>query len=171
MKTLLMEIILELKVTMNQVTTKKLCFGYFCRFATRALTMSKVIFKNFKSDFQEALQSCNGSYNAFDNYFTSCLDKHAPKRKKALRGNEKLHMNKNLKRAIIKRSKLKNKADKTKNPFDIMNYKIQRNYVTKLNKTAKLEYFDNQVRIISLFGRNANLILLISTAKRILKLS
>ena len=32
-------------------------------------------------------------------------------------------MNKNLRRAIIKRSKLKNKANKTKHPLDIMNYK------------------------------------------------
>ena len=43
----------------------------------------------------------------------------------------------------MKRSKLKNKANKTKNPIDIVNYKKQRNYVTKLNKTAKLEYFNN----------------------------
>ena len=52
-------------------------------------------------------------------------------------------MNNNLRRAIMKRSKLKNKANKTKNPLDIVNYKKQRNYVTKLNKTAKLEYFNN----------------------------
>ena len=43
----------------------------------------------------------------------------------------------------MKRSKLKNKANRTKDPLDIMNYKKQRNYVTKLNKTAKLEYFNN----------------------------
>ena len=52
-------------------------------------------------------------------------------------------MNKNLRRAIMKRSKRKNKANKTKHPLDIMNYKKQRNYVTKLNKAAKLEYFNN----------------------------
>ena len=52
-------------------------------------------------------------------------------------------MKKNLRRAIIKRSKLKNKANKTKNPLDIMNYKKQRKYMTKLNKTAKREYFNN----------------------------
>ena len=52
-------------------------------------------------------------------------------------------MKKNLRRAIIKRSKLKNKANKTKNPLDIMNYKKQRKYMTKLNKTAKLENFNN----------------------------
>ena len=38
MKTLLMAIILGLKVTMDQVKTRKLCLGYFCRFATSALT-------------------------------------------------------------------------------------------------------------------------------------
>ena len=34
--------------------------------------------------------------------------------------------NNNLRRAIMKRSKLKNKANKTKNPLDIMNYKKQK---------------------------------------------
>ena len=38
----------------------------------------------------------------------------------------------------MKRSKLKNKANKTENSLDIMNYEKQRNYVTKLNKTANL---------------------------------
>ena len=41
----------------------------------------------------------------------------------------------------MKRSKLKNKANKTKDPNDIKNYKKQRNYVVNLNKEAKLEYF------------------------------
>ena len=39
MKTLLREIILRFKVTVNQVKTKKLCFWYFCRFVTSALTL------------------------------------------------------------------------------------------------------------------------------------
>ena len=38
-KILLMEIILRLKVTMNQIKTKKFCFGYLCRFVTRDLTL------------------------------------------------------------------------------------------------------------------------------------
>ena len=41
----------------------------------------------------------------------------------------------------MKRSRLKNKANKTKDPSDIKNYKKQRNYVANLNKEAKLEYF------------------------------
>ena len=40
----------------------------------------------------------------------------------------------------MKRSKLKNKANKTKDPTDIKNHKKQRNYVVNLNKEAKLEY-------------------------------
>ena len=52
-------------------------------------------------------------------------------------------MNKTLRRAIMKRSKLKNKPNNTKNPLDIMNYKKQRKYMTELNETAKLEYFNN----------------------------
>ena len=41
----------------------------------------------------------------------------------------------------MKRSKRKNKANKTKNPTDIRNYKKQRNYVVNLNKVAKFKYF------------------------------
>ena len=35
----------------------------------------------------------------------------------------------------MKSSKVKNKANRTKTPLGIMNYKKQFNYVTKLNKT------------------------------------
>ena len=41
----------------------------------------------------------------------------------------------------MKKSRLKNEANKTKDPADIRNYKNQRNYVVNLNKKAKLEYF------------------------------
>ena len=43
----------------------------------------------------------------------------------------------------MKKSKLKNKANKSNNFLDIINYKKQHCYVTKLNKTTKLEYFNN----------------------------
>ena len=43
----------------------------------------------------------------------------------------------------MKRSKLKNIANKIKSTSDIMNYKKQRNYVVQLNKKAKLEYFND----------------------------
>ena len=97
--------------------------------------------ENFKEDFSEALCDCGDSYDDFDHIFTSKLNKHAPKKKKWIRGNNKPHVNKALRQAIMKRSRLKNKANKTKDPTDIKNYKKQRNYVANLNKEAKLEYF------------------------------
>ena len=47
-----------------------------------------------------------------------------------------------LRKAIVKISKLKNKANKTKLPVDFNNYKKQRNYVVNLNKSVKFEYFN-----------------------------
>ena len=52
-------------------------------------------------------------------------------------------MNKFLRRAVMKRSKSKNIANKTKHPVDIKMYKKQRNYFVGLNKQAKFRYFNN----------------------------
>ena len=87
----------------------------------------KTLVENFKSDLQEALQGCNGSYDAFDNYCTSSLNKHTLKKKKILWRNGKLHMNKNSRWVIMKRPQLKTKANKTKNSLDII---IIKNSVT-----------------------------------------
>ena len=78
------------------------------------------------------------------------LDKHAPKKTKIFRENHKPHINKTLRKAIMKRSQLKNEANKTKDPKDILKYKKQRNYVVKLNNQSKQEHFD------SLFERAVN---------------
>ena len=40
------------------------------------------------------------------------------------------------------RSRLKNTANKSKNPIDIVKFKGQRNLSTNLNKQAKLQYFE-----------------------------
>ena len=95
--------------------------------------------KDFKENLSEALCDCGNSYDDFDHIFTSKLNKHAAKRKKWIRGINKPHVNEALRQAIMKRSKLKNKANKTKDPTDIRNYKKQRNYVVNLNKEAKLD--------------------------------
>ena len=97
--------------------------------------------EDFKEALSEALCDCGNLYYDFDHIFASKLDKHAAKKKKWSRGNNKSHVNKALRQAIMKRSKLKNKANKTKGPADIRNYKKQRNYFVNLNKEAKLEYF------------------------------
>ena len=60
-----------------------------------------------------------------------------------MRGNHKPHITKQLRKAIMKRSQLKNKANKTKAPDDFASYKKQRNLVVRLNKEAKHTFFDS----------------------------
>ena len=99
--------------------------------------------QGFEDDLSEALIDCGDSYDKFENIFTSKLNKHAPKKRKWVRGNHKPHINKELRKAIMKRSRLKNKANKSKKPIDISNFKKQRNYVVNLNKQANFEYFSS----------------------------
>ena len=42
----------------------------------------------------------------------------------------------------MKRSRLKNKANRSKDPADIANYKKQRSLIVSLNRHAKSEYFN-----------------------------
>ena len=58
-----------------------------------------------------------------------------------------------LREAIMKRSKLKNKANKTKLPVDINNYKKQRNCVVNLDKSAKFGYFNRTSKSLPSIGK------------------
>ena len=62
-------------------------------------------------------------YLEFETKFVETLNKHAPKKSKLFRGNHKPHINKTLKKAIMKHSQSKNKVNKTKDPKDILKYK------------------------------------------------
>ena len=117
MRQVLVIITTMLKSCFNNIESKLLNYRDFKHFSQ----------ENFKEDLSEAVCDCGDSYDDFDHVFTSKLNKHAPKKKKRIKGNSKPHV--------------KNKVNKTKDPTDIKNYKIQRDYVANLNKKAKLEYF------------------------------
>ena len=76
------------------------------------------------------------------------LNTHAPKKIKILRGNHKPYIirkmlyEKNLRKAIMKRSRLKSKTDRSKYPVDIASYKKQCNLVLSLNRHANFKYFN-----------------------------
>ena len=79
----------------------------------------KLIYRNFKQFDSEQFKFdiCNSmsavrTHAAFENNFVSILDKHAPRKTKILRGNQKTHFNDNLPKQIMIRSRLKNKANK-----------------------------------------------------------
>ena len=111
----------------------------------------KLIYRNYSNfsqkDFQNELLlnigDENNNYLEFEKNFVETLNKHAPKKTKIFRGNHKPHINKILRKTIMKRSQLKNKANKTNDPKDILKYKKQRNYVVKLNDQSMQEHFDS----------------------------
>ena len=113
----------------------------------------KSIYRNYSNfsqkDFQNELLLNIGdgknNYLEFEKNFVKKLNKHPPpqKKNKIFPGNDKPHINKTLRKAIMKRSQLQNKANKRKDPQDILKYKKQRNYVVKLNNQSKQEHFDS----------------------------
>ena len=138
----------------------------------------RFIYRNYKSfnnecfqnDLKNGLSKCPKNYELFENVFVTVLDRHAPRKTKTLGGNQKPHVDKNLRKAIMKRSELKSKANRTKRPKDISDYKKQRNLVVRLNKERKIEYFEN-LQTSNHFGKNVNPIFLTNMPMEDLKLS
>ena len=112
--------------------------------------LSKSCFKNFSEqsflqDLKQGLSN-NGNFSDFNNEFKNTLSDHAPIKTSKVRGNTKPHVNKILRKEIMKRSNLKNIASKSGKIEDkIFRYKIQQNVVTKLNKKLKKAYFKGKL--------------------------
>ena len=65
--------------------------------------------------------SFSAAYSNFETLFVSTSESHTPSKKRMVRGNDKQHMNKSLWKAILTRSRLKNRANKRGNKEDIKN--------------------------------------------------
>ena len=100
--------------------------------------MKRFLWKNSVAELFLKLESQeNNDYQTFETNFVDTLNNQAPKKSKIFRGNQKPHINKILRSAIMKRSQLKNKANKTKSVDDLIKYKKQCNLVVNLNKNCK----------------------------------
>ena len=104
-------------------------------------------YRNFNKDLFERDLFCQlqnvTAYEIFEEIFTRILDSHAPLKQKLLRANNKPFVNKELKKAISTRSRLRNIANRTGKKDDLNKYKHQRNYVTFLNRKTQKEYYKN----------------------------
>ena len=76
------------------------------------------------------------SIDSFSKLFEKTLNKHAPFKTIAIRGNSKPHMSKALRKAIILRTRLKNRSIKTRNILDIQRYRQQRNFVVQIKQAC-----------------------------------
>ena len=83
----------------------------------------------------------NMEYQHFLNIFIEVLNKHAPMKQKYLRANQGRFMTKNLHKAIMKRSRLRNKFLSDRTEISRKEYKKQRNFCVNLLKRAKKKTF------------------------------
>ena len=100
--------------------------------------LSKRCFKNFSEqsflqDLKQGLSN-TGNFSNFNNEFKNTLNDHAPIKTLNISGNTKPHVNKILRKKIMKRSNLINVANKSVKIEAKKRYEIQRNVVIKLNK-------------------------------------
>ena len=110
---------------------------------TNDLTNDQNYLKNVKKIVKLVRETCKDTKLCFS--FEEILNHHAPIKQTKVRGNTKPHINKAHRKEIMKRSRLKNKANKSGKEDDKRLYKIQRNKVTKLNNKLKKTYFKQKL--------------------------
>ena len=98
---------------------------------------------NFQRDLLVVFSSGCVDYNTFETMFLSTLNLHAPFKKKTIRGNHAPYMNRQLRKAIMKRNELQTKYYRTKSDQDHDIFKRQRNYVSRLYKKVRIQYYNN----------------------------
>ena len=82
-------------------------------------------------------------YAHFEYIFLKILEKHAPTKQKVVRANDKPFMTKLLRKAIMRRSFLKNKYQKLKTEDANKAFKKQKNYTNRLLKKEQIKYWGN----------------------------
>ena len=97
--------------------------------------------EGFKKDLEFRLVKSSSFYDDFETTFLKELNRHAPLKKKILRHNNNCFMTKELRKAIMLRSKLKNIFNKNKINFSWQKYKHQRNLCLNLLRKTKKQYF------------------------------
>ena len=99
--------------------------------------------RRFQRDLTTVFSSGCNDYDSFENMFLSTLNLHAPYKKKIIRGNHAPYMNRQLRKAIMKRNELQTKYYRTKANQEFEVFKRQRNYVSRLYKKAKKQYYND----------------------------
>ena len=83
----------------------------------------------------------SSSYDDFETTFLKKLNRHAPLKKKILRHSNNRSMTKELRKAIMLQSKLKNIFNKNETHFNWQKYKHQRHFCLNLLRKTKNQYF------------------------------
>ena len=104
---------------------------------------NKCLFHTELSRKLNAMDTNPSTYASFETIFMEELNKRAPIKEKYIRGNNAPYMNKILAKAIMNRTRLKNKFHKECNEVNKALYNKQRNYCVNLFKREKKKYYAN----------------------------
>ena len=89
----------------------------------------------------EMYKSNKDMYTVFTNVFSSVVNKHAPLKSRTIRGNQGPFMNRELSKAIMKRSRMKNRYLKWPSWENFLNYTASKRLCNNLTKATKVDYF------------------------------
>ena len=81
-------------------------------------------------------ENSESSYSLISNKFLEVVNKHAPLKKKVLRGNHSPFVTKEFQKVIYTRSKLKNKMNQNPSRENVLAYKKQRNICVPLRRKS-----------------------------------
>ena len=127
------------------VTVFKTTFQKRAPTLIRYRNYSKLNDEFFRSELSnELLLNCDLrtiKYEDFHYIFMNVLNKHAPLKTKIIRSNNVPFMNKNLRKQVMTRSRLKNKFNKDPSVENEFRYKHQRNLCVTLFRKAKREFY------------------------------
>ena len=98
---------------------------------------------NFEYQLKNSIVHENLQYARFEKTFLEVLEEHAPIKKKIVRANDKPYMTKALRKAMMRRTFLKNKFYKNPNEESKATYKKQKNFTDRLLRKEKKKYFSN----------------------------
>ena len=114
-------------------------------------------FKHFKENiFKDDLKRClyantdtSVNFSKFQEVFLNVLAIHAPIKQKYIRANEVPYMTKNLRKAIMTRSRLENKYLKTNSLVDKNLFKKHKNYCNRLYKSERKKFYNIKLNSIT----------------------
>ena len=99
---------------------------------------------DFSNQLKFSLENKSSSfYHEFEKRFLTVFNNHVPIKKKTLRANYISFITKKVSNAIMKRTQLQNKYFKNRTSNNLIAFKNQRNFCTRLCKKEKKAYYNN----------------------------
>ena len=98
----------------------------------------------FQRDLHTKLsETTYADYQVLHSTIESVVQEHAPLKQRMVRGNDKPHVKAEMRKAIMKRTRLKKRANKTGKKEDLKKYKQQRNLIVNMNRNAKRDFYNS----------------------------